>query len=258
MITSVSNEKVKNIIQLQKKAKARREQDCFLVEGVRMAEELPDSRLLAAYASESFASRPENASLCRRLNAEIVSDRVMEAMSDTQTPQGILAVVKRREASLEEILSAPCPLLLVLEHLQDPGNLGTILRTAEGAGVTGILMSQDTVDIYNPKVIRSTMGSIYRVPFAYTDALTDTVTRLKTRGIRIYAAHLAGKNTYDRENYTQPTAFLIGNEGAGLTDTLSAQSDCYIRIPMAGQVESLNAAIATAILIYEASRQRRS
>lgn len=258
MITSTANEKVKNIIKLQQKARARREQDCFIVEGIRMAEEIPAERLIQAYVSESFAARQENEELCRRLHGETVADHVMAAMSDTQNPQGVLAVVRRRERSLEEILENPCALVLVLERIQDPGNLGTILRTAEGAGVTGVILSPDTVDIYNSKVIRSTMGSIYRAPFAYVADVKAAVKALQQNGVRVYAAHLDGRHTYDGEDYTGPTAFLIGNEGNGLTDELAAMSDCYIRIPMAGQVESLNAAVASAILMYEAGRQRRS
>ena len=257
MITSVSNERVKNIIKLQQKAKARREQNCFIVEGIRMAEEVPADRLVQAYASESFAVKSEHQELCQRLKAEIVADHVMEAMSDTQTPQGILAVVRRREISPETIWQQPGALIMVLERIQDPGNLGTIIRTAEGAGVTGIIMSADTVDIYNSKVIRSTMGSIYRMPFAYVTDIKQTVTAMKAAGIRTYAAHLLGQHSYEQEDYTSPTAFLIGNEGNGLTDELAALSDCYIRIPMCGKVESLNAAIASAIFMYEASRQRR-
>ncbi len=257
MITSVSNEKVKHIVRLQKKASARQAENCFLVEGVKMAQELPIERLVLAYASESFAARPEQEELCRRLRAEIVADHVLTAMSDTLTPQGILAVVRRREPAAEALWQGDCPLLLVLEHLQDPGNLGTILRTAEGAGVTGVILSSDCVDLYNPKVIRSTMGSIYRLPVAYAADLPEAVAQMRTAGIRTYAAHLKGTNAYDEEDYRGGTAFLIGNEGAGLSPKLAAAGDRYIRIPMAGQVESLNAAVAAAVLIYEANRQRR-
>ena len=257
MISSVSNERVKNVILLQKKARARREQDCFVVEGVRMAGEVETDRLLEAFVSESFLGRPENEALCARLHAEVVSERVMAAMSDTQAPQGIIAVVRRREADPAKMVSGPVPLILMLERLQDPGNLGTILRTGEGAGVTGVLMSEDTVDIYNPKVIRSTMGSIYRVPFAYVPDLRQTARELKERGVCLYAAHLAGENSYDQENYRGATAFMIGNEGAGLSDELTGLADRLIRIPMEGQVESLNAAVSAAILMYEAGRQRR-
>ena len=133
-----------------------------------------------------------------------------------------------------------------------------ILRTAEGAGVNGILMSRDTVDIFNPKTIRSTMGSVYRVPFLYVEDICETVRKLKNKGISAYAAHLKGTGSYDEQDYTKGTAFLIGNEGNGLTDELADLADTYIRIPMYGKVESLNAAIASAVLMYEAQRQRRN
>ena len=141
-------------------------------------------------------------------------------------------------------------------NLQDPGNLGTILRMGEGAGVTGVIMSSNTVDIYNPKTIRSTMGSIFRVPFVYVQDFSDAVSQCQNSGIKVYAAHLDGKNTYLGEDYREGTAFLIGNEGNGLTDDITKQADTLIRIPMQGEVESLNAAIACTILTYEAVRQR--
>ncbi len=153
--------------------------------------------------------------------------------------------------------SVCAPLVLALENLQDPGNLGTLLRTAEGAGVTGILLSRDCVDIYNPKVIRSTMGSVYRVPFCCSQDWKGDLERLKRQGLRLYAAHLKGEKYYDEISYCVPSAFLIGNESRGLTDETAALADEYIRIPMCGRVESLNAAVASSILMYEANRQRR-
>lgn len=149
------------------------------------------------------------------------------------------------------------PLVIILENLQDPGNLGTIVRTAEGAGVTGILLSADCVDIYNPKVIRSTMGSIYRVPFCYSRDLHADLARLKRQGVRLYAAHLKGRDFYDRFGYCDASGFLIGNESRGLTEETAALADTFVQIPMCGQVESLNAAVAASVLMYEANRQRR-
>ena len=193
----------------------------------------------------------------KTLYAELVSDHVFEYMSDTKTPQGVLGIVRQAAYSLEEILSKSCPHLMVLDNLQDPGNLGTIFRTAEAAGVTGIIMSRDCVDIYNPKTIRSTMGAVYRMPFLYTEDLEETIDTLKERGIHTYAAHLDGENTYDKEDYRGGTAFLIGNEGNGLRREIADRADTWIRIPMEGETESLNAAIAAAILMFEANRQRR-
>ena len=148
-------------------------------------------------------------------------------------------------------------LLMILEHLQDPGNLGTIIRAGEGAGVTGVIMDASTADIYNPKVIRSTMGSVLRVPFVYTEDLCGTLQWLKKQDVRLFAAHLKGKNSYEQENYCQSTGFLIGNEANGLSDEAASLADTYIRIPMAGRVESLNAAVAASVLMFEAARQRR-
>ena len=155
------------------------------------------------------------------------------------------------------LLKEEKPLLMVLEDLQDPGNAGTIIRTGEGAGVSGVFLTKTCVDITNPKVIRATMGSVYRIPFFYVEDVVSLKQKLQGRGIRFFAAHLQGKNSYDRESYEDGTAFLIGNEGKGLTDQAADAADCLIRIPMCGQVESLNAAMAAGILMYEAARQRR-
>ena len=169
------------------------------------------------------------------------------------------AVVSQQHYRLEDLFGQRTePLLLILENLQDPGNLGTIIRTAEGAGVTGILMSRGTADLYNPKVTRSTMGSIFRVPFLYTDNLPEAIAKVKQAGVAVCAAHLQGRHTYDGEDYTKGTAFLIGNESRGLSDGISELADVRVRIPMAGKVESLNAAVAASILMYEAGRQRRA
>lgn len=188
---------------------------------------------------------------------ELVTQEVFARMSDTQTPQGILTVLQRPAYELEQMLQVKRPLLVLLEDLQDPGNLGTILRTGEGAGITGVIMSK-TVDIFNPKTIRATMGSIYRVPFLYVEDLGETVEMLRERGIRVYAAHLQGQTYYSSFSFTGGTAFLIGNEGNGLRRETAEQADSYLKIPMEGRVESLNAAIAASLLVYEAHRQRNA
>lgn len=256
MIESTANKQVKNLIQLMKKSKVRRETGTFVVEGIRMFREVPAERLVQTYVSESFLERDENRKLLEKLHYEVMTDKVFQAVSDTQTPQGILCIVRQMEYTLEAMMKKEHPFLMVLENLQDPGNLGTIFRTAEGAGVDGIVMSRDTVDIYNPKTVRSTMGALYRMPFAYVEDVTQTIDTMKKKGIAVYAAHLKGQNNYYSEDYTGGCAFLIGNEGNGLTEKLAEQADTYIRIPMEGQVESLNAAVAAAILMYEVKRQR--
>ena len=255
MITSTSNQQIKKIIQLAKKAKTRKEEDAFLVEGLRMYQEAPGERIIKTYVSESFYKKEKR--LFVEKEVEIVEDRVFQSASDTMTPQGILSIVRQYHYKIEDFWKKSHPFFMILENIQDPGNLGTIFRTAEGAGVEGIFLTRDCVDIYNPKVIRSTMGSIYRMPFLYIDSGIDMVYDIQKRGIRVFAAHLQAKQNYDTEDYTKGTAFLIGNEGNGLTEELARMADCYIKIPMQGKVESLNAAMAAGILMYEVSRQRR-
>lgn len=256
MITSVQNVQVKNIIKLNQKAKERREQGLFLAEGRKMFQEAPAEWIRKVYVSETAVNDEELMEQVRKYPREVVADSVFRQMSDTKTPQGIMTVLRTPDYKAAEILGKSDPLIMILEDLQDPGNVGTILRTGEGAGVAGIFLTKTSVDITNPKVIRATMGSIYRIPFVYVDDLPDLKNLLRKTKIQIFAAHLKGKNTYYEESYQGGTAFLIGNEGKGLTEKASALADCLIRIPMLGRVESLNAAMAAGILMYEAARQR--
>ena len=201
-----------------------------------------------------------NRKVLERLNEtgyEIVSDNVFKSVSDTQTPQGILCLVRMPQYPLSDLLRGNRTHLLIVESIQDPGNLGTMLRTGEGAGITGIIMNRTTVDLFNPKTIRSTMGSIYRVPYYIADDLAETIGELKRQKVGIYAAHLKGQMQYDEPSYCKGTAFLIGNEGNGLSDEIAGLADTYVRIPMEGSVESLNAAVSAALLMYETNRQRR-
>ena len=227
MITSASNKSIKNVQALLSKAKERKKQGVFVVEGPKMSFEAPYDWVSAVY------------------------------MSDTQTPQGVLAIVKMPHYEIDELFKGDKTELLVLESIQDPGNLGTMIRTGEGAGVSGIIMNRTTVDIFNPKTVRSTMGSLYRVPFYITDDLPETIEYAKSKGVSLYAAHLKGKCSYDRPDYTGACGFMIGNEGNGLSDEIADMADTYIRIPMEGAVESLNAAISATLLMYECNRQRR-
>lgn len=262
MITSNSNPKVKKLLTWQKKRKVREEDGIYIVEGLRMFVEAPQDKVREVYVSESFYKKKRE-ELC--LDAwgkklEILSDSVYGHVSDTKTPQGVLVVMEQMKYSLEEVIAGKegrASLLMVLDNLQDPGNLGTILRAGEAAGVTGVVMSSDCVDIYNPKVIRSTMGSIYRMPFIYVENLPTVVKMLGEKEIHTYAAHLKGKRSYEEEDFTKGTAFLIGNEGNGLRDEVADAAEIYVKIPMCGEVESLNAAIAASVLMFEAARQRR-
>lgn len=282
MITSYSNKSVREVIQLTQKAKARNKQGVFVVEGIKMFSEAPMERIERVY----IAQRAEKElwetyrDKLNRLSCETVADDVFDKMSDTKTPQGVLTLVRQYHYRLEELLtrkeSRQCidrttgksvsiiggvhqknSLYLLLEDIQDPGNLGTIFRTAEAVGADGILMSSHTVDVYNPKTIRSTMGSIYRVPFIYREDICETIRILQKHDICVYAADLGGRKAYDTYDYRGGTAFLIGNEGNGLREETAACAEERIWIPMEGKVESLNAAVASTVLFYEAYRQRR-
>lgn len=257
MITSTTNNRIKKLVALGQKAKLRREEDCFLVEGPKMFLEAPKSWLKEVYVSETFLAKCSFRELLESHPYEVVSDEVFQKISDTKTPQGILSVLKCPHYEMEQLLTKPNPLLVILENIQDPGNLGTILRAGEGAGIDGVIMTRETADLFNPKVIRATMGSIYRVPYIYTDDIRKSIAELKSCGISVYAAHLSDSVCYDEPDYKKGTAFLIGNEGNGLKKETADSASRYIKIPMQGQVESLNAAIATSILMYEAAKQRK-
>ena len=261
MITSTSNPRIRQLIALQEKAKKRREENCFLAEGIKMLREAPKSWIREIYLTNEalYKLQKEEAETFQKINRtgyELLSDEVMKRASDTQTPQGVITVLDRPSYEPDELLADSEGTFLLLENLQDPGNLGTIVRTGEGAGVRGIIMTADTVDIFNPKTIRSTMGSVYRVPFIYVETLTEVVEKMKEKNIPVYAAHLKGQKNYYEFDYRKGCAFLIGNEGNGLKKETADLADDYLKIPMQGQVESLNAAIAASVLMYEAYRQR--
>ena len=284
MISSVDNSKIKEVCRLAAKKKERYGRALFVAEGERLVFEAPADRIESVFCTEAFADKhPE---ILASGKTQIVSDRVFAKMSDTDTPQGILAVIRMADTGhyLRELLSqagdshrcaeeikdepggeklrktgsacGEAPLILYLENIKDPGNLGTIVRSAEAAGVTGIVMSEGTADIYSPKVVRSTMGSIYRVPFIYTADIYSEIESAKKRGIRLYAAYLKSSIPYYAADFTEPCGILIGNEAAGLSDKAAGQADERIIIPMSGAVESLNAAMAAGVIAFEARRQR--
>lgn len=254
MITSTANAQVKNVITLLKKSGERKKRGLFVIEGIRMFTELPKDRIEKIYVSESFLR--DNEKLLKGYEYETVSDNVFAQMSDTKTPQGVMALVKMLQYDISDIVKGDMPVVVMLENIQDPGNLGTIMRTAEGAGATGIIMSKDTVDIYNPKTIRSTMGALFRMPFIYVEDILEAADVLKKQNITLMAAHLDGKKNYYSENLKRPMALMIGNEGNGLSKALTDKADVLVKIPMEGQLESLNAAVSTAVILYEAYRQR--
>lgn len=270
MITSPANSKIKHVSMLISSKKERMASSSYVVEGSKMFMEAPENRIEEVYISESFNER-----LCggdehrlsdvmydlyqklNRVGYEIVSDVLFKKMSDTVTPQGILCVVRISAESLDDIISVnkDKPFrIIALEGLQDPGNMGTIVRTAEAAGIDLVLAGLNTVDVYSSKVVRSTMGSLFRVPIVYTDDLYGDIKKIKSNSVKVYAAHLKGEKSYRDEKYDDRCMILIGNEGNGLTDTATDLADMLVKIPMQGEVESLNAAVAAAILMFEANR----
>lgn len=259
MISSTSNPRVKNVTLLQKKSKERKEQGLFVTEGRKMFEEVlrdaPEA-IAEVYVTEEYLAG-STVSL-DGVSYEVVTENVMKAMAETLEPQGVIALVRMPNYQMEKCWEKQDGLWLALENLRDPGNLGTILRTAEAAGVAGILLSSESVDIYNPKVIRSTMGAIFRVPHFYTGDFCGELKRMRDRGATLYAAHLAGTMNYDEPDYEGRAVILIGNEANGLTKEASDCANCLVRIPMEGKAESLNAAVAAALLVYEGYRARRN
>ena len=224
--------------------------------------ETPEELLKKVYVSETFFQEKENKNFLEKTDYEVLKDSVFQAVSGTKTPQGILSVVSMPKWDEENLLKTQNGFFLLLEGIQDPGNLGTMLRTAEGAGVTAVIASKTTVDLYNPKTIRSTMGALYREPFVYVEGLGQAIALLRQYQIPVYAAHLKGRQYFDELSYEKGGAFLIGNEGNGLRRETAEQADIWVKIPMEGKAESLNAAVAAALLMYQASgyfrRSKRS
>lgn len=258
MITSVHNPKIKRVCALQQKQKTRRSEGCFVVEGKKIIQEAPKDLIDEIYVSESFAK--ENKDYLDYLpseRCEKVSDKVLKHMSSFVTEQGIIGVLHQRKLSFDQLRFDKQPLFIVLENLQDPGNMGTIIRTADAINARGVILSTGCVDIYNPKVVRATMGSIFRVPIFVDMDIIKALKQLKENAITIYAAHLKGEQFYDELSYVESTCFLIGNEGNGLTNETAHCANQFVKIPILGQVESLNASIAAGVLMYEAIRQRR-
>lgn len=254
MITSAQNERVKYVRSLARR-RVRQREGHFVVEGARLVEEVARAGIQPAlvFYTAAWAKTPENQSLLTLLeNAEEglweVADPVLAACADTVTPQGVLVVVPLVR------LAATDGLVLVLDQVRDPGNLGTVLRSAEAAGACQVLLAPGTVDAYNPKVVRGAMGAHFRLPLDSLDwpAIGDRVA-----GCSVWLADAAGETAYDRVNWTVPSALIVGGEAAGAGKEAAALATGRVRIPMAGGAESLNAAMAATVILFEVARQRR-
>lgn len=248
MINSKNNNKVKQVRKLLSSAKERRLKNVFVAEGMRMVQEAPPELVEQLFLSESMLASGEIQTDLYQ-NTEILSNEVYRSLSDTVNPQGVLAVIRQPSYAFDaSALPEKCRLLL-LDDIQDPGNLGTMIRTAEAAGMDMVLMSESCADVFNPKVIRSTMGSIYRMPFVIDD-LVSVIEDLKTAGVSVYGAALEESVDFRTVECAERSAIVIGNEGRGISAGVMNSVNQRIRIPMAGEVESLNAAVSAAILMY--------
>lgn len=264
MIESTTNHQIKKIQKLMKNARFRRQEKLFVAEGWKMIQEALERHLVKAlYLSESacgeYRRRLDTGEIAGPVDetaVEVVADKCFREMTDTVNPQGILAVIQMPEYDREQILAAPDAGVICLEDIQDPGNLGTILRTAEGAGMSALILSRGCVDLFNPKVVRATMGALFRVPFLYCEEMTTEVESLKKYGFTVYAAHLDADRDFREEEYPGRVAVLVGNEANGLSPAVSERADRRIKIPMEGELESLNAAVSAALIMYELHRCR--
>lgn len=276
IISSKDNKRIKYLRSLLEKGSARKKNRQFIVEGIKLVDEaLVYGKVCEIILSESLYEEIILGGLIKNAlladngknlidyvnegnSTTVVSDAVFKTVSETINPQGVVAVVTMpeyeilNEGFLTQTYNKTGKIkLLILEDTADPGNLGTIMRTAEAAGVTGVIMGRGTVDIFNPKAVRSTMGSIFRLPFIYVEDVRETIRELKKYGISFYAAHLKGKQSYKDVKYSDKAGILIGNEARGLSPETAELADIYIIIPMQGKVESLNAAVAAALMMYE-------
>lgn len=254
MIESTANTQVKYVRRLQTDRRFRQREGMFVVEGTRWLSDLLDLQreLKALFYTTAWRSRPEHTALLAQspISPRPVSDAVMAAMSDTVTPAGVLAVLP--------MIALPLPekptFLLIMDRIRNPGNLGTICRTAAAAGVEGILLAPGTVDFYNPKVVRGGMGAHLRLPVqeaSWTDIAAVT------SGMPVWLAAASGAIEYTDVNWREPTALIIGSEARGGGEKAVRLATGRVSIPMHAATESLNAAVAAGILLFEVARQRR-
>jgi TrmH family RNA methyltransferase len=258
MLTSLQNPLVKQMRKLHR-AKERREQQLFLLEGTHLLEEAcaVDLPLVTACCTPTWQEHHSvlwEQILQRAERAELVSEDVLQAIATTVHPDGVVATANR---TIHPPLGLSISLGIALETLQDPGNLGTVIRTAAAAGADGLWLSADSVDLDHPKVLRASAGQWFRLPMTVSSELPATLRQLQQQGIQIVATLPNAELSYWQVDFTIPTLILLGNEGSGLSPDLAGMADQAAKIPLAAGVESLNVAIAAALMLYEAQRQRQ-
>lgn len=257
MITSKKNPLIKELQILQKKKKQRNKEKVFIVEGLRAVKEIPYSWNVDKYIiSQGLTINLETIVKDKEANIIYVSDSVFAAISDTKNPQGIMAVVSQGSFNMDKITSIEKGFFIVADGIQNPGNLGTLVRTAHAAGVDGIFLSKGCVDLYNSKTIRSTMGSIFHIPIFVDISIDKIIESLINSKANIYATALEESKLVHDYDYRQKTAIIIGNEANGISKDTKDLVSNFIKIPMPGGAESLNASIAAGICMYEVVRQR--
>jgi TrmH family RNA methyltransferase len=260
-LTSKDNKTVKYLISLSDQ-KVRKKDKVFLIEGVKMVEEaLRDKagvKQVVASPSLTLHQGKGVIKLAEKTGIDIlwISERLLDSISESKTPQPVMAVVGQRDYSEETLLAVPPGLAVICHHLQDPGNLGTVIRTTEAVGAAGVVVTQNTVDAYNPKTVRASMGSILRLPVLRISDLEGFLAKSKKEGFQSVALALnARKSCFDLD-LTIPTVAVLGQEGSGLPEEVLEQVDHRARLPMAGSIDSLNVATAAAVVLYEAWKQR--
>jgi TrmH family RNA methyltransferase len=243
---------LKLVRNLLEKRSARRKEGRFVVEGPHLVEEAGDKVECAVFC--------EYLPIVKKLEEKgvptyKVSHQQFEELSGVETPQGVLAVVREFEYQFRDVLKADKTLIVFCVGVQDPGNLGTIIRSADAFGASGVILSKGTVDLYNPKVVRSTMGSLFHLPIITVEDDQETIEHLKQKGVKIIATAVDAKRVVSTADLKGPVAVLVGNEGAGLPGEIVKLADEVVKIPMPGKAESLNVGVSTAILLYEILRQ---
>ena len=262
IISSSSNSKIKYLRSLYQK-KYRRKHNQFVLEGVRLIEEAIQEEISLSYIfySDYLLRNQRGEELLAQLKKQGVElyqieDDLLQQVADTISPQGILAIADKVDYELMDILTGQEKLILLLDQIQDPGNLGTIIRTADAAGVDAIITTKGTVSLYNQKTIRSTMGSFFRTPVTKVNELEEFRKRILESDFNIVVADIAGEKYHFEIDYLSSTIIIMGNEGHGPSQELIDLADTAIKIPLAGGAESLNVAMATSVITYEAVRQK--
>ena len=258
-ITSVQNPFIKSLVQLQEKAKVRKQTGTFLIEGKREIE----LALKGGYELETILFLPEiisekqlNDLTTKSLNVIEISKEVYQKLAYRDTTEGILAIAKTKSLALSDLKLSKNPLILVGESLEKPGNVGAILRTADAANIDAVIIANPKSDLYNPNIVRSSVGCLFTRQIA-VGTTEEVITYLKANNIDIYSATLQDSTEYHTQNYTTPTALVVGTEATGLSEKWRTESTKNIIIPMQGEIDSMNVSVAAAILLFEAKRQRQ-